>query len=258
VNETWHDFNPELEIYSAPAQFIIQLQLRAAAPENRGPGRGSGGVRSRAGPTVWWGALPRDIMTLCRTIFERCSAALLMGLLAGSCLFAAGCASRNVNPPVARAHTGYVDFYTDTDEELSWFVKELDVADPAGEVLFSEVKPLPGNILRLALPPGHYAFSIAFLNRIVLERAQLTVDVNDGQVTPVHVTLAESGTATVKSKETRAGGTYYGRFGRRTKFRSEEDPAYRVVAEARTAVPYAAKAQMPYYTTKLAEEPAGP
>jgi hypothetical protein len=197
-------------------------------------------------------------MTNCRGIFGRCATGLLVGLIAWGGLLAAGCASRNVNPPEPRAHTGYVDFYTDADEELSWFIKELDVADPAGEVLFSEVKPLAGNILRLALPPGHYTFSIALLNRIVLERAQGAVEVNAGPGTPVHVSLAESGTATVKSKDTRTGGTYYGRFGRRTKFRSEEDPAYRVVAEARTLLPYAVKAQMPYYTTKLAEEPAGP
>ena len=37
-----------------------------------------------------------------------------------------GCASPNVNPPQARAKTGYVDLYADSSGELSWQVARFD------------------------------------------------------------------------------------------------------------------------------------
>jgi hypothetical protein len=48
---------------------------------------------------------------------------LLFALLA---LWASGCATQNVNPPQARANTGYVDFHADPAGELYWQVERFD------------------------------------------------------------------------------------------------------------------------------------
>jgi len=62
----------------------------------------------------------------------------------------------------------------------------------------------------------------------------------------VHVALIPDGTTQVETKETRVGGTYKGRYGRGTKFSSEDSTIYRVSPEAKPALPYQVKEQMPY------------
>ena len=62
------------------------------------------------------------------------------------CLFLAlitGCASPNVNPPQARAKTGYVDFYADSSGELSWEVARFDDRTQGFRSVFSELEPPP-------------------------------------------------------------------------------------------------------------------
>jgi hypothetical protein len=194
-------------------------------------------------------------MKTCASIFERLSTAAMIGYIGWVCLFGSGCASRNVNPPVPRPHTGYVDFYTGSAEDLNWDVKCSDPASQASRTVYSELEYLDDNILRLAFAPGHYTFSVGFLNRIILERAKVEVDVSNGMVTPVRVSLDEAGTAIVKSKDVRAGGTYYGRYGRSTRIRSEDDPVYRVLAEAHAPLPYATKGEAPYYATAPGAQP---
>jgi hypothetical protein len=78
------------------------------------------------------------------------------------------------------------------------------------------------------------------------------VEVSSGEITPVRVSLAEVGTATVRRKDVTMGGTAFGRYGRATKIRSEEDPIYRVLAEAQHPLPYVVKAQVPYYVSASA------
>ena len=39
-----------------------------------------------------------------------------------------GCATKNVNPPKARANTGYVDFHAGPSAGLSWEVSRWDEA----------------------------------------------------------------------------------------------------------------------------------
>ena len=166
-----------------------------------------------------------------------------------SCLFLAlitGCASPNVNPPQARAKTGYVDLYADSSGELSWQVALFDPPTQGFRSVFSEFEPPPGRALRLAFPPGHYRFRVTFMNCVVREPGLVEVDVKDGLITPVHVALIPDGTTQVETKETRVGGTFKGRYGRGTKFGSDESAMYRVSAEPKPAVPYQVKEQMPY------------
>ena len=161
-------------------------------------------------------------------------------------LFVTGCASPNVNPPHARAKTGYVDFYADSSGELSWEVARLDDRTQSFRNVFSEWEPPADRALRLAFPPGHYRLRVAFINCVTRGPGLVEVEVKDGLITPVHVTLIPDGTTQVETKEVRAGGTFKGRYGRGTKFGSDESAIYRVSAEAQASVPYQLKEQMPY------------
>lgn len=159
-----------------------------------------------------------------------------------------GCASRNVNPVKAAPKTGYVDFYTVEDNDLSWDVRDLQCRQKG----FSEFNPVKGNILRLAFPEGDYQLRISFLNRAVLVPATNAVPVRDGMVTPVKVHLVASGTANVYREETHAGGTVYGRYGRTTKIKSDENVTIDVKTEQQSPIPYAPKDHMPYRAAPVA------
>ena len=131
---------------------------------------------------------------------------LVWPALAG--LLCAGCSSLNVNPPVPRANTGYVDFYTDSDLDLSWRVKRADERTGELRSVFSEFDPVLGNILRLASPPGTNQFEVWFINRVTTGPQTVLVPVEDRKITPVHVTLTSAGSvaASRKSEEFRSAG----------------------------------------------------
>jgi hypothetical protein len=153
-------------------------------------------------------------------------------MLAAVGLLVTGCASPNVNPSHPRARTGYVDFYADSSGELSWGVSRFEDRSQTFKTVFSELEPPPGQALRLAFPPGHYRLRVTFLNRAAREAGPVEVEVKDGMSTPVHVTLTPVGTAQVQTKDKRIGGTYLGRYGRSTKYGSDESTLYQVSAEA--------------------------
>src|SRR4051812_25152739 len=113
------------------------------------------------------------------------SALAVLGLLAG-------CATRNLNPPSARANTGYVDFYTDPAANVCWEVTRFHEASGTFQAIFSNYEPAAG-ILRLAFAPGPQRLRINLLNRVVTKPAELVVDVQNGKITPVRVTLAKTG-----------------------------------------------------------------
>jgi len=163
-------------------------------------------------------------------------ALVLLGLLAG------GCASPNLNPASARPGTGYVDFYAVNADDLSWDITDVK----RDKKVFYEFDPVKESILRLAFKPGQYQLRVTFLNHVVLQPGACDVEVRDGMVTPVTVTLLPAGTALVETRTGQAGSTYYGRYGRRTKITSNEAASYEVSAEPQPAVPFQPRALMPY------------
>jgi hypothetical protein len=167
-------------------------------------------------------------------------------MLVATVLLVAGCASTNVNPSRAHAHTGYVDFHADALDELSWQVERFDERKQAFQRVFSELDPPAEPALRLAFPPGHYRFKVRFLNRVVSEPGLVDVEVKDGMITPVRVELIAAGESSVQVKRTNPGGTAYGRYGRRTRIRYEETAMYRVSTEAQPPVPFKSKAWTSY------------
>jgi hypothetical protein len=169
-----------------------------------------------------------------------------MLMLAAVGLLVAGCASTNVNPPQARARTGYVDLYADSAADLSWEVTRYDDRAGSFQRAFSELKPPPDGVLRLALAPGRHQLRITFLNRVIVKPAEILVEVQNGKITPVCLTLSEAGAALVQTKQVSLGGTAHGSFGRRTKIGSDEAVAYRIAATADSPVAYQPKERMSY------------
>src|ERR1700690_280947 len=133
-------------------------------------------------------------------------------------LLAGGCASPNLNPPSARPHTGYVDFYAVNADDLCWDITNVK----RNKKVFYEFNPVKEPILRLAFKPGQYQLRVTFLNHVVVQPGVADVEVRDGMVTPVTVTLLPAGTALVETRSGSAGATYYGRYGRRTRIQDEK------------------------------------
>src|SRR5262245_6913408 len=75
------------------------------------------------------------------------------------------CSTPEVNPPAPRTNTGYIDFYTDSDLELSWEVKSVDDQTRNLRTVFSKFQPIQGNTLRLAAAPGSHRYQVWFINQ---------------------------------------------------------------------------------------------
>jgi hypothetical protein len=168
---------------------------------------------------------------------------LLFTLLA---LWASGCATQNVNPPQARANTGYVDFHAGSANELCWQVECFDERAQSFKKVFSELEPPAGGFLRLAFAPGHQRLRVTVLNRVIARPAEVEVEVPDGNIIPVRVTLTPAGTALVETREVSHGGTAKGRYGRRTKYGSDETTMFQLRAEAELPTSYRVKEQTSY------------
>jgi hypothetical protein len=163
---------------------------------------------------------------------------LIFGLLLG------GCATRNVNPTQAKVNTGYVDFHADSSSDLSWDVARFDERSQTFQSIFSELEPPQHGALRLAFPPGHCRLRVTFLNRVIAKPAEIDVEVQDGKITPIRVTLTAAGASQVRTEEESRGGRARGSYGRRTKVGSVEMAMYNVSAVAATPVAYRSKERM--------------
>jgi hypothetical protein len=182
-----------------------------------------------------------NISSFARRQASGARACLLIGLI---CLLTAGCASPNVDPPTPKAHTGYVDFFAD-DENLYWQVDQIQ-ADGKTKPVFSRFAPLDEHILRLGFAPGHYRFRVTFMNHAIRKPGVVEVDVRDGMITPVQVTLVDVGEALVQTKEVQGGATYYGRYGRNTRIRDNPNVMYQVNLASGPVHAYKPKDAMPY------------
>jgi hypothetical protein len=167
-------------------------------------------------------------------------------LAVGLLVIIAGCSTPNVNPPSPRANTGYVDFFTDSALELSWEVKE---EEPGGKLrtVFSDLNPVEGTILRLAATPGTHRFQVWFMDQVTEGPQAIEVPIDNGKITPVRVTLTAKGTTSVDIKEYRFGGSAK-RYGRGTKFITEQNQVFQIGLGAERPRPYQPKEQMPYFS----------
>lgn len=166
--------------------------------------------------------------------------------LAALALWTSGCATPNVNPPQARANTGYVDFHADPAGELWWEVARFDENTQSFKSVFSELSPPPGGVLRLAFAPGRHRLQVTFINRVIAKPVEVEVEVLDGKITPVRIMLTEAGVTLVRTETESVGGTAKGRYGRRTKIDTDESVTYSISAVADPPVDYQLKERTPY------------
>jgi hypothetical protein len=168
-------------------------------------------------------------------------------LLAGS-LALSSCSTSSVNPQTPHSNTGYIDFYTDSDMELSWEVKRLDERSGKMETVFSKFDPVPGNILRLAASPGSYQYEVWFMNKTTEGPQTVSVRVENAKVTPVHITLTPASTSSVDRKVYGFRPSAKG-YGRGTKVVRETEDVYRIEATPQAAINYEPKERMSYFST---------
>ncbi len=161
-------------------------------------------------------------------------------------LLSFGCASSNVNPVAAKPNTGYVDFYAQPDDDLCWQVEQFDSDKNRFRPVYSDVKYLEGPILRLAFKAGSHRLRVTFLNRVVSAPGECVVTVLDGRITPVQVTLLQTGTSLVLSPRTSRGGTAYRRYARRAEIESSEAVAVTVSLSTLEPQAYQLKEQTPH------------
>jgi hypothetical protein len=168
-------------------------------------------------------------------------------LAALGCLVGTGCRSPDVNPRTPRAKTGYVDFYMEPNQQLWWQVKHG--TGPSGDMptVFSEYDPLPGNILRLAAPPGTNRFEVWFYNQYTTGPKTVLVQVENGRITPVCVTLKASGSTEVNTTTYKYRATVRATRAVPVTVTSQQQ-TFEIDLAATTPRDYQPKERMPYFS----------
>jgi hypothetical protein len=170
-------------------------------------------------------------------------------LLLGGLAFP-GCSTSNPNPSHPHANTGYIDFYTDSNLELSWEVKWFDPQTAELEKVFSQFEPVKGSVLRIAASPGRQRYQVWIVNRVTEGPVFVDVPVENGKVSPVHVTLASAGATSVDRKVYGFRPSAKG-YGRGTKIVTQGEEVFRLGLTAETAKPYQTRERMPYWSVEV-------
>ena len=111
----------------------------------------------------------------------------------------------------------------------------------------SSFDPVPGNILRLAAPPGTNQFEVWFINRVTTGPQTVLVPVEDRKITPVHVTLTSAGSvaASSRTEEFRPAGRITRRVTRSAPGTTE---TFEIKAVAESARDYQPKERTAYFS----------
>jgi len=176
-----------------------------------------------------------------------------LSVAAGFCMIwlgLAGCSTQEVNPAAPRAGSGYVDFYTDSDMDLSWDVKCADEKTGEMQTIYSQMKPAAGTILRVAAPPGERRFQVWIQNLFTVGPETAQVLVAEGKVTPVHVTLTPSSNTSVNRKDYAFRGSAKG-YARGTKIVRDTGEVFHIGLAPGAPATYQRKEQMPYWSLKV-------
>jgi len=154
---------------------------------------------------------------------------------------ACGCATPDVDPTAARAGRGYVDLYT-VPKTAAWW--KVDVFDPKrqGYKEFTAQFKAPGeDILRVEARPGSHKARISFVNEAIEAPAEVEVEVREGMITPVKVTIETGDSTYVRVVDDRAKDIH------RNKVTDYQQQRWKISAAALPPVPYTPKSQMGYW-----------
>jgi hypothetical protein len=161
-------------------------------------------------------------------------AALLLGL-------ACGCATPDVDPTTAQAGRGYVDLYTVPKTEVWWKVDVFDPGRQGYKEFTAQFKAPSEGILRVEARPGRHKARVSFVNQAIEAPAEVEVEVREGMITPVKVTLEQGDTTYVRVTEDRARDVH------RNKVTDYQQQRWRISAAAQPLVPYTAKQDTAYW-----------
>jgi hypothetical protein len=172
---------------------------------------------------------------------------LLATLLAAAFLsmLAAGCASRDVNPAMARSDRGYVDLFTVPKSDVWWKVDVYDAKDNSYREFTAQFKTPEQSIFRVEAKPGRHKALISFVNRPVEAPAEGEVEVVAGMITPVEVTIKKGDASYVRSVDDRVRSGF-ATAGRNAVTDSVEERVV-ISSKALPPIPYAPKAQLNYW-----------
>jgi len=155
-------------------------------------------------------------------------------------LLLSACASRNVNPPAPKAHTGYVDIHSQPAMGISWDVLYAKPGSDDFKRAYSDVKPVEGGPLRIALQPGRHVLRINVLNHVITDPADVEVEVANGKITPVSVNFVAGKTLQMPYRDPNAGRAFR-RQGRGSRISLFEASEYAISATAEAPVAYQPK-----------------
>jgi hypothetical protein len=181
----------------------------------------------------------RRVASCCRQPIQRIAAAgwlpvLLLGL-------ACGCATSDVDPSGARVGRGYVDLYTVPRTEAWW---KVDVFDPGRQSYkeFTAQFKAPGEgVFRIEARPGRHKARISFVNQAIEAPAEVEVEVREGMITPVRVTLSQGDSTYVRVVGDRARDIH------RNKVTDYQQQRWQISAVAQPFIPYTAKQNTAYW-----------
>jgi hypothetical protein len=134
-----------------------------------------------------------------------------------------------------------VDFYTVPKAEAWW---KVDVFDPSRQDYkeFTAQFKAPGaGIFRVEARPGRYKARISFVNQPVEAPAEAEVEVREGLITPVRVTLNKGDSTHVRVVDDRARDAH------RNKVRDYQQQRWQISAVAQPPVPYTPKERTAYW-----------
>ena len=154
---------------------------------------------------------------------------------------ACGCASLDVDPPAARTGRGYVDLYTVPRTESWW---KVDVFDPRRQdykEFTAQFKAPVADIFRVEARPGSHKARVSFVNQAIEAPAEVEVDVREGMITPVKVTLEKGDSTYVRVVGDRARDVH------RNKVTDYQQQRWRISAVAEPPVAYTPKSQTAYW-----------
>ncbi len=164
-------------------------------------------------------------------------------------LLVAACSTpTKVTSPNARTNMAYIDFYTDSNMQLSWGVRCTANQSAKARTLFHDLSPVEGNVLRLQVPPGTYWFEVWFNNLTITGPGCFQVQLVNGMVTPVHISLVPVGTVYVYDNRREVINVPLTEYARK---RYYEALQFRIGATAEVAQVYKPKEQMRYFSAAL-------
>ena len=156
-----------------------------------------------------------------------------------------GCASRDVNPAVARTDRGYVDLFTVPKKDVWWKVDVFDTKDQTYKEFTAQFNSPGQAIFRVEAKPGRHKALISFVNHPVEAPAEGEVEVVAGMITPVEVKLEKGDTAYVRTVEDRARSGFA--TAGRNAVSDTDQTRWKISSHALPPIPYAPKQDMNYW-----------